>query len=175
MDAASVVANFLQSLQSNQVPAHHLQAGIGETFTTLHDLLPPSTNIDPIDSADQTLTDNLLSHLPPILLLAQGADDFSAADPTSETVEAAIEALSLTQKKDILRHVLRSPQFSQGLSSLTIALRDGGLQSISDALKIRINHREFTQRHRTPFRGGEAVKVFLDGIKVIVENEMSSE
>jgi hypothetical protein len=66
--------------------------------------------------------DNLLSYLPPTLLvLAQEVDDSSSVDRNPETAKAAMEALSLDQKKDILRKTLRSPQFSQSLGSLTMA------------------------------------------------------
>ena len=86
-----------------------------------------------------------------------------------------MEALSLDQKKDILRKVMRSPQFSQSLGSLTIALRDGGLPSISDALHITVKNGGFIQRGGVPVGGGEAMEAFLDGIKVAVEQEIPSE
>lgn len=120
--------------------------------------------------------DLLLSYLPPaLLLLAQEADDVSSVDPNSETAQAAIEALSLDQKKDILRKTLRSPQFSQSLGSLTMALRDGGLPSISDALKIKVENGGFMRRGGVPLGGGEAVEVFLDGVKQTVEEETKDE
>ena len=172
MDPAAAVANFLQSLQSNQVLANQPQDNKVKYFTTLQDLLPPSTTIPMIDSADQILTDCLLSHVPPtLLLLAQEVDDISSADPTSETAKAAMEALSLNQKKDILRKVMRSPQFSQSLGSLTMALRDGGLPSISDALHIKIMSSGFVHKGGMPVGGGEAVEAFLNGIKVAVEQD----
>ena len=129
-----------------------------------------------VDSADETLVDCLLSHVPPtLLLLAQEVDDISSADPTSETAKAAMEALSLNQKKDILRKVMRSPQFSQSLGSLTMALRDGGLPSISDALNIKIMNSGFVHKGGMPVGGGEAVEAFLNGIKVAVEQENTAE
>lgn len=138
----------------------------GQIFTTLPDLLPTSTTIPVIETADVSFIDNLLSHLPPVLLLlSQEADDLSSVDPNSETAKAAIEALSLDQKKEILRRVLRSPQFSQSLMSLTGALRDGGLPTISEALKIPVKDGGYIRRGGVPSGGGDAVEAFMNGIK----------
>lgn len=129
-----------------------------------------------IDSADVRLVDNLLTHVPPtLLLLAQEADDLSSVDPTSESAKAAMEALSLDQKKNILSKVLRSPQFSQSLGSLTMALRDGGLPSISEALKIKVVNSGFMHTGGEPIGGGEAVEAFLNGIRLAVERELEGE
>lgn len=178
-DASTVVQNFLKSLQGNQALGGQQQtqaAAEGKAFTTLPDLLPPSTTLPIIEAANVDFVDLLLSYLPPaLLLLAQEADDVSSVDPNSETVQAAIEALSLDQKKDILRKTLRSPQFSQSLGSLTMALRDGGLPSISDALKIKVENGGYMRRGGVPLGGGEAVKVFLDGVKQTVEDEEKDE
>ncbi len=141
-------------------------------FTTLPDLLPSPTTIPVIESLPATSIDSLLSYLPPTLLvLSQEADDISSVDPTPATAAAALGALSLDQKKDILRKVLRSPQFSQSLGSLTQALRDGGLPSISDALGIRVENGGFMRRSGVPLGGGEAVEAFLRGIRGNVEEE----
>lgn len=110
--------------------------------------------------------DNLLSYLPPsLLLLAQGVDDVSASDINAETAQAILLSLDLDQKKDILRRVLRSPQFTQSLASLTVALRDGGLPSISEALKIPVENGGFVRRGGVPLGGGDAVEAFLEGIR----------
>lgn len=120
--------------------------------------------------------DNLLSNVPPtLLLLAQEVDNLTSVDPMSETAKAAMEALSLKQKKDILSKVLRSPQFSQSLGSLTMALREGGLPSISEALKIRVDNGGFMHTGGVPIGGGEAVEAFLNGIKLAVERELEHE
>jgi len=144
----------------------------GKLYTTLPDLLPPATTLPIIDSADSSFIDHLLTYVPPtLLLLAQEIDDLSSVDPSSATAQAAMEALSLDQKKDILRKVLRSPQFTQSLGSLTVALRDGGLPSIADALQIKVENGGFMRRGGMPLGGGEAVEAFLDGIKTTVEEE----
>ena len=170
-DAAIAVQNFLRSMQGNQVLSNQSQPK-GKIFTTLPDLLPSSTTIPVIDSADPAFIDNLLSHIPPVLLLlSQGADNMSSVEPNSETAKAAIETLNLEQKQEILKKVLRSPQFSQSLGSLTAALRDGGLPSISEALKIPVENGGFTARSGIPLGGGEAVEAFLKGVKASVEKK----
>jgi 26S proteasome regulatory subunit N13 len=143
--------------------------------TTLQDLLPPSTTLQFIDSADTNTADYLLSFLPPaLLLLAQGnAEEASEADTDPELAQAALLSLDLSQKKDILRKVLRSPQFMQSLASLTVALRDGGLPSISEALQIPVANGGFMRRGGVPLGGGDAVDAFLDGVRQHVKEKDS--
>src|SRR5206468_9208117 len=69
----------------------------------------------------------------------------------------------------------RSPQFSQSLSSLTIALRDGGLPSLSEALNVPVRNGGFMRRGGVPLGGGDAVEAFLDGVKEFVEKEDRAE
>ena len=143
-----------------------------KVFTTLPDLLPPSITIPFIDAVDTPFVDNLLSYLPPVLLLlSQEANDVSSVDLNPETAKAAIDALSLDQKKEILRKVLRSPQFSQSLSSLTGALRNGGLPTISEALRIPVKEGGYIQRGGVPLGGGDAVEAFLNGVKDIASKD----
>lgn len=172
-DASDVVQRFLASLhRSGKIPNRAQTQQADKPFTTLPDLLPSSTTIPIIESADTTLIDSLLSHLPPtILLLAQEADDLSEVDPNSETVQAAIQALSLEQKRDILKRVLRSPQLHQSLGSLTVALRDGGLPTVSEALKIEVENGGYVKNGGVPLGGGHAVEAFLEGVRRTVERE----
>ncbi len=129
-----------------------------------------------IESAGESYIDGLLSLLPPtLLLLAQEGDDVSSADPTTETANAAMQALSLNQKKEILRKVLRSPQFTQSLGSLTTALRDGGLPSVSEALKVKVENGGFIRGGGMPLGGGDAVEAFLEGVKKTVEDSSKDE
>ena len=86
-----------------------------------------------------------------------------------------MQTLDLEQKRDILRKVLRSPQFTQSLGSLTVALSDGGLPSISDALKIKVENGGFMRRGGVPLGGGDAVEAFLEGVKRLVEEKKSRE
>ena len=168
--------NLLRSLQGSEFANNRQEQPQGQIFTTLPDLLPPSETIPMVESADTALVDNLLSHLPPeLLVLSQEVDDFSSTDPGSEIVKAAMEALSLEQKKEILKKVLRSPQFSQSLASLTQALRDGGLPAVSDALHIPIKDGGFIRRGGVPLGGGNAVEAFMDGIRASVEKDIAAE
>lgn len=171
-DASAVVQRFLASLQGGKTSSAGQNQAADKPFTTLPDLLPASITIPIVESADTSFVDTLLSHLPPtILLLAQEADDLAEVDPNSETVQAAIEALSLEQKKDILKRVLRSPQLHQSLGSLTVALRDGGLPTVSEALEIQVDNGGYMQNSGVPLGGGQAVEAFLKGVKRTVEKE----
>ena len=141
----------------------------------MQDLLPPSSTIPFVESADEKTIDNLLSFLPPsLLLLAQDNEDVPAADISPEIIEAVMQSLDLSQKKNILVKVLRSPQFTQSLASLTLALRDGGLPSISEALKIPVENGGF-MRGGVPVGGGDAVKSFLEGVRRYVKGSDQEE
>ncbi|GFF84618.1 hypothetical protein IFM47457_06541 [Aspergillus lentulus] len=174
---SSVVQSFLRSLQGNQNQSQDPD----RPFTTLQDLLSPSSTIPFLESADDQTVDNLLSYLPPtLLLLAQESEDVSLAETDPEIVEAAMLSLDLSQKKSILRKVLHSPQFSQSLASLTVAIRDGGLPSISEALKIPVENGGFMHRGGVPLGGGDAVEAFLRGVRDYVkesdqENQMETD
>ena len=104
-------------------------------------------------------------------MLAQQAE----SDPTITTEPASSAPLTFNQKKDILRRVLRSPQFTQSLASLTIALRDGGLPSLSEALNIPVKNGGYMRRGGVPLGGGEAVECFLDGVRDAVKKANEGE
>lgn len=159
-----MIQGLLNSLQGGNQPA---QAQSEESlYTTLADLLSPSSTIPVIESADDDQIDNLLNFLPPaILLLAQNIDDIPASDINAETAQAVLLSLDLTQKRDILRRVLRSPQFTQSLGSLTVAIRDGGLPSISEALNVPVENGGFVRRGGVPLGGGMAVEAFVEGLR----------
>lgn len=143
-------------------------------YTTLPDLLPSTTTIPAIDEASPSQIDTLLSYLPPtILLMSQesSADLEGSTEPSASTTAAAIEAMSLEQKRSVIKQVLRSPQFHQSLGSLTMALRDGGLPSIADALGIRLENGGLVRGGSVPLGGGDAVESFVEGVKRHVEEE----
>ena len=168
-DPSSVVQGFLSSLQGGQNEAQ-------DQFTTLQDLLAPSSTLPFLDSADDKAVDSLLSFLPPsLLLLAQHVEDVSADEANPEVAEAVMLSLNLSQKKDILRKVLRSPQFIQSLASLTVALRDGGLPSISEALKIPVENGGFLRRGGVPLGGADAIKSFMEGARRHVKDKDSDQ
>lgn len=170
-DPSSVVQDFLKSLGGQRSQSQDPE----RPFTTLQDLLPPPTTLPFIESADESTTDHLLSFLPPaLLLLAQGNAEAAEADTDPELAQAALLSLDLSQKKDLLRKVLRSPQFMQSLASLTVALRDGGLPSISEALQIPVANGGFMRRGGVPVGGGDAVNAFLDGVRQQTKNQDES-
>ncbi|KAI9864938.1 MAG: hypothetical protein M1813_002709 [Trichoglossum hirsutum] len=166
-DASQIVQNFLDSLKDGQNGGAQLQGARDKPFTTLPDLLPPSTTLPIIESASEAFSDKLLSYLPPQLLsVRDGVDALGGVGGSgAEGSTVALQQLSLARKKEILGKVLRSPQFTQSLGSLTVALRDGGLPSISEALGVGVKNGGFMQGGGMPLGGGEAVEAFLEGVK----------
>lgn len=90
-------------------------------------------------------------------------------EPNAETASAALDSLSLDQKKALLKRVLRTPQFHQSLGSLTMAIRDGGLPSIGEALGIKLQNGGLVKGGSVPLGGGDAVEAFVEGVKKSVE------
>jgi hypothetical protein len=167
------VRNLLDSLKG--VPGLGAsQADEGKAYPLLNDLLEPPTTIPMLDAATDEYVDNLLNFLPPtVLVLAQQGENGDAIErePGAESVEAAKQAMSSDQKRALLKKVLRSPQFSQSLASLTVALRDGGLPSIAEALGIAVENGGLVRGGRVPLGGGDAVKAFVEGVKKTVQNK----
>lgn len=115
--------------------------------------------------------DSLLSFLPPaVIVLASDTVEFDGtSDPSADQIKAANDSLSLGKKQALLKKVLRSPQFSQALGTLTMALRDGGLPSIADALNIKVEQDGYLQPGM-PMGGNYAVRAFIDGVKKTVKD-----
>lgn len=84
-------------------------------------------------------------------------------------------SLGQEEKRDVLKRVVTSPQMRQSLGSLTVALRDGGLPNVSQALKIDVQNGGFIRGGGMPLGGGEAVKAFVEGVKKTVETEDDDE
>lgn len=136
---------------------------------TLLDLLPPSITVPVIDAADEPFVDSLLSQLPPeILNSVTNNQSQDMIDVESAVSSAKVEVLSFDHKRLILARVLRSPQFSQSLISLTGALRDGGLPAISDALGIPVANGGYTHPGGLAMGGNDATGAFIGGIKNLV-------
>src|SRR5579871_2390191 len=167
-DASAIIQNFLNSLKGGQSGSSLPPQNI---FTTIADLLTPDTCIPVIQSASDTLINNLLTHLPlQVLLLTQESDGVNDTDDQSpETTQAAIAPLSREQKNDILIRVIRSPQFHQSLAVLTGALREGGLPTVSEALKVKVANGGRIPGGTMPMGGGDAVEAFLEGVKKTVQ------
>ncbi|PNS19014.1 Proteasomal ubiquitin receptor ADRM1 [Sphaceloma murrayae] len=167
-DANDVVQNFLRSLQaSNLASQRSQQQSYDKPFTSLPELFNTATTVPYLKSASPQDVDRLCSHLPTsIFLLSQeSSDSLASVEPTPEAAQAAIQALSLAQKREILERVFRSPQLHQSLGSLTVALRDGGLPQIGEALQIEVEHGGLIKGGSMPVGGGEAVEKFLEGVK----------
>ena len=145
-------------------------------FTTLTDLLTPASTIPLLDSADEELVDRLYECLPPQLVTTvQSSVDTSAlqsSNATPEVKQAAQQALTKA-RKDMLRRVLHSPQFSQSLTSLTVALREGGLPIIGETIGVPVRNGGYLRHGGVPMGGGEAVEAFMDGVKKDVEEKLT--
>lgn len=131
-----------------------------------------------IRGASEEYIDGLLSFLPPTVLILsqQGAtEDGDIVEPTAEAAAAAKAAMSIAEKKSLLEKVLRTPQFHQSLASLTMAIRDGGLPSISDALAIPVKNQGFLPGGAMPLGGGEAVEAFVEGVKAAVQEKLEKQ
>lgn len=138
-------------------------------FTTLGDLLTPASTIPMLESADPSFIEELLvRHLPPALVFLEHQVDDPDAEADEDVLRAAVQALSLEQQKSIIERVLRSPQFSQGLGSLTSALRDGGLPTVSGALGVQVRNGGYAAGGAA-LTGGDAVEAFLDGVKETIK------
>ncbi|KAI0913737.1 proteasome complex subunit Rpn13 ubiquitin receptor-domain-containing protein [Ustulina deusta] len=170
-DAATAVRNFLDSLKRGSHAA--ASQGEGKLYPLLSDLLTPPTTVPMARTATEQRIDNLLGFLPPaVVVLSQQSDHGdSTAEPTAGAVEAAKAAMSLGQKKALIEKVLRSPQFHQSLTSLTMALRDGGLPTVADALSIKVENGGYMRGSQMPLGGGDAVEAFVEGVKKTVQEE----
>lgn len=172
-DAAAAVRNFLNSLN----PGGQQQSGEGKAYPLLSDLLEAPTTVPMVRSADEGYVDSLLYFLPPsVLVLAQQGDGSTGApdvegEPGADSAAAAIAAMSLGQKKSLLEKVLRSPQFHQSLASLTMALRDGGLPSVAEALGVKVENGGYMRGGSMPLGGGDAVEAFVEGVKKSVQEK----
>lgn len=162
--------NFLNSLKGGSGMGSMQQQGQGKVYPLLTDLLEPSTTIPVADSAAAEYVDNLLDLLPPTVLVL-ALDDSFEGEPTPAAAASAKAAMSLDQKRKLLKQVLRSPQFHQSLSSLSVALRDGGLPSIAEALGIRVENGGLVRGGSVPMGGGNAIEAFVEGVKKTVQEK----
>ncbi|KAK1819767.1 hypothetical protein LTR12_005793 [Friedmanniomyces endolithicus] len=173
-DTNTIVQNFLNSLHSTQQSRTAAQQ-VDIPFTSLPELLTPQTTLSWVAKATPAQINTACALLPPeIFLLAQeSASEPSSSDPDPSPAAgmAAIEALSTEQRKEVLRRALRSPQFTQSLGSLTVALRDGGLPMTGEALRLKVHHGGVIEGGSMPLGGGKAVEAFVEGVKRTVEEE----
>lgn len=140
-------------------------------YPYLNHLLPTSITVPMIDalaSESPQRLDTLLGVLPPavIILASNNPDAFDGtSEPSAQAVEQAKVSMSLEAKKALLKKVLRSAQFHQGLGVLTQALRDGGLPSVAGALGINVANGGYLPGGSMPLGGGQAIEAFVEGVK----------
>ncbi|KAK5168357.1 uncharacterized protein LTR77_006927 [Saxophila tyrrhenica] len=173
-DTSSLVQNFLNSLgTSSQQNQQQQQQRADKPFTTLPDLLTPATMISYINTCTPAQLDTLCTLLPPeILLLNQeSSDSLAPSAATPAAAQAAIEAQTAEQKRETVKRVLHSPQLQQSLGSLTVALRDGGLPMIGEALGLKVENGGLIRGGSMPLGGGEAVEAFVEGVRRTVQEE----
>ena len=173
-DASAVVRNFLESLKGTPGLGSGQSSAQGKVFPLLTDLLETSATIPMLDGATDEYVDNLLNFLPPtVLVLAQQGErgDAIEKEPSAEAISAARQAMSSEQKRLLVKKVLRSPQFTQSLASLTMALRDGGLPSIAEALGVSVQNGGLVRGGTMPLGGGDAVEAFVEGVKKTVQKK----
>ncbi|KAL1837525.1 hypothetical protein VTJ49DRAFT_3670 [Mycothermus thermophilus] len=173
-EAADVVRNFLNSLKGAPGLSGNLAQPQGKLYPLLTDLLDPLTTIAMLDAAPDGYVDHLLDYLPPtVLVMAQRGEDAGPLEkePTPDDGEEAKDEMTMGQKRALLKKVLRSPQFTQSLASLSVALRDGGLPSIAEALEISVENGGLVRGGRVPLGGGEAIEAFVQGVKKTVQKK----
>ncbi|KAG6002625.1 hypothetical protein E4U21_002931 [Claviceps maximensis] len=175
-DAAAAVRNLLNSLRGHeglsrgqeQQQQQQQQQQADVPYPYLNHLLPTSITVPLIDEASSEYLDTLLSFLPPaviVLATTSTATEESRKEPSVAVVDAAKASLSADAKRSLLKKVLRSPQFHQALGTLTMALRDGGLPGVADALGVRVENGGYIVGSQMPLGGGQAVKAFVEGVK----------
>ena len=167
-DAAAAVRNLLDSLRTNQSLGRQPQQQRQQQdkpYPYLTHLLPPQITLPMLDAASADAVDALLGLLPAtVLLLALDPEsDEAAAEDASAAELAAL--LTPEQKRDVLERVLRSPQFHQALTSLTMALRDGGLPTVAEALRVPVANGGYIPGAGMPLGGGFAVEAFVEGVR----------
>jgi len=129
-----------------------------------------------IDGATDDFVDNLLGFLPPAVLVLARQETSDDGDPVPTEPDAGLAAaaraaMSREEKTALLKKVLRSPQFHQSLTTLTAALRDGGLPTVANALGINVENGGFVRGGTMPLGSGEAVEAFVEGVKKEVQEK----
>lgn len=172
-DASTAVRNLLQSLSGGQGGRGGGQSEDNETYPYLTHLLPKEETLPVIEMASEEHIDSLLGLLPPavIMLAAGSGTSASIADPSPDSLAAARTSLATRDKKLLLKKVLRSPQFHQSLTSLTLAIKDGGLPNVADALGVKVANGGYIRGGGMPLGGDGAIKAFVEGVKKTVEEE----
>ncbi|KAG5928499.1 hypothetical protein E4U42_000571 [Claviceps africana] len=169
-DAAAAVRNLLDSLRGHEgfSGGQEQQQQADVPYPSLNHLLPTSITVPLIDEASSEYLDTLLNLLPPtviVLATTSTAAEESRQEPSAAVVDAAKASLSADAKRSLLKKVLRSPQFNQALGTLTMALRDGGLPGVADALGVKVENGGYLVGSQMPLGGGQAVRAFVEGVR----------
>jgi 26S proteasome regulatory subunit N13 len=130
------IASLLSQIQ---VPGNTQDGQVSQQAPTisLHDLLSAANTIPLVENMSEKTIDILISNLPPAIVPKNPA---------------------LSEKKQVITRVLRSPQFTQGAVSLTVALREGALRGVTESLKVPILFGEEGS-------GVDQVEIFLKGVR----------
>lgn len=158
----------------------------GESFPSLNDLLTPSDTVAMADTANETQLDRLLDQLPSVTILLGryppgtfGGPSIphselkysERSEPDAETMERVRASMTVVQKRAVVSRVLRSPQFAQSLTSLTVALREGGLPTVASSLGVKVENGGYLHHKGVPVGGGEAVEKFIDGVRTTMKEK----
>ncbi|KAG6033201.1 hypothetical protein E4U41_006970 [Claviceps citrina] len=179
-DAAALVRDLLESLRSHEGLSgdQQQQQQADFQYPYLNHLLPPSITFSMIDGASEEHVNALLLQLPSeVIVLAATPTAVAetrneASGAADDAAWAALSALSSDAKRSLLKRVVRSPQFNQALGTLTMAIRDGGLPGIADALDIRVENRGYMAGSQMPLGGDQAVKAFIEGVTKVVQESI---
>ena len=127
-----------------------------------------------VDNAPPDYIELLLNLIPSsLILLASGTPGVTdrREEPSQAAVDAARAALTLEDKRNLLKKVLRSPQFQQSLGSMSMAIRDGGLPSLVAVMRIRARNEGWMPGGGMPMGGDQALETFVEGVKKTIEEE----
>ena len=162
-DMSTIVQNFLTSLNTQRAANSSEEI---RPFPSLIELLSPSNTIPFIMQAcDESIIDRILMLLPTEIseLAVNDNNGYKTGKCTSH--ESNVRQLSMRLKKEMLLKVLRSPQLCQSLDSLSVALRGGGLLSVSEALDINLNNDLALENAMNNTSSLSPFQIFLNGIK----------
>ena len=156
--------------------------GVGPTTSgssnSLNTLCSPKSAEATINDGSVSLVDKLCAELPQKLFQIPQADPGSGEPyrTSDDGVQPGLASLTLEQKKAILKRVVTSPQYQQGVASLNAALREGALPNVSQALGISVKNGGRLPGG-FPMSGGQAIQAFVEGLKqaAIEERKRSSE
>lgn len=180
--ASEAVRNLLASLAGSELGQQQRQQPIaGKLYPQLGDLLRTSVTVPVIESLGEAEIDNLISFLPPKLIILHAArhdlvpleilEHTGKVSAGDSIVEESLELLGPELKRDLVVQVLRSPMFLQSLQTISRAISEGGLPSIAEALGIEVENGGRIRGGAAPLGGGDALEAFVNGVKKAVQKK----